>query len=433
MRRLLVALALLIVIPIMRLELGGPALAASAGQALSFNGSTTRATGVAFAGQEGSQTMEAWIKPATNNSYGTVFFTRNDADNQGWLIELENGQATLWVADGVTDHSIKNTNITMQGGVWYHVAATYDAGTRQGRVYVNGNQGAVANLGPISTCGNCLPLRMGGFATFPFFGGVVDELRISSGIRYTAAFTPPTAPFAADGSTLVLYHFDEGAGQTVADASGYGRTLTLGSNAAVETIDPAWVASTAPVSGGATSTPVPSVTATSTQPPPPTLTPTQTATPVASSTPAATATPTRTPLPTLTPTPSSTPAAGTTVDSTSSQVTYTGWWPTKADAAAIGGSERVGEWGGDAATFQFNGSSVKLVYRRATNRGQAVVRIDGVVVGVLDQYGSSLAQSSTTYRLAPGTHTIKITINRTKQSPSTGYFVGVDAFVVNVD
>ena len=33
--------------------------------------------------------------------------------------------------------------------------------------------------------------------------------------------------------------------------------------------------------------------------------------------------------------------------------------------------------------------------------------------GVLDQYGSSLAQSSTTYRLAPGTHTIKITINGT--------------------
>jgi hypothetical protein len=120
-----------------------------------------------------------------------------------------------------------------------------------------------------------------------------------------------------------------------------------------------------------------------------------------------------------------------TVDSVSSQIAYRGWWPTRNDPSSIGGSERVGEFGGDSATFQFTGSSVQLIFRRDTNRGQATVRIDGTIVGQLDQYGSPLAQSSARYTVSPGNHTIQITANRTKQSQSSGYLVGVDAFMVN--
>lgn len=105
---------------------------------------------------------------------------------------------------------VKNTNVTLAANTWYHVAATYDAATRLGRVYVNGNQGGLGGSGFVSTCGNCLPLRMGGYAAYPYFGGDLDEVRVSSGLRYTASFSPPTAPFASDASTLVLYHFDEG-------------------------------------------------------------------------------------------------------------------------------------------------------------------------------------------------------------------------------
>ena len=48
-------------------------------------------------------------------------------------------------------------------------------------------------------------------------------------------FAPPTAPFTPDAATLALYHFDEGAGQVAADASGNGHDLTLGTSIAVET------------------------------------------------------------------------------------------------------------------------------------------------------------------------------------------------------
>ncbi|MCU0479114.1 MAG: PQQ-dependent sugar dehydrogenase [Chloroflexi bacterium] len=55
---------------------------------------------------------------------------------------------------------------------------------------------------------------------YPSFGGWVDELRISTTLRYASTFTRPAGPFAPDASTAALYHFDEGGGDVVADSSG---------------------------------------------------------------------------------------------------------------------------------------------------------------------------------------------------------------------
>src|SRR5262245_61746864 len=60
-----------------------------------------------------------------------------------------------------------------------------------------------------------------GNKTRAFFCGIIDELRISKVARYTTNFTPQ-ATFKPDGDTLALYHFDEGAGDVLADASGNG-------------------------------------------------------------------------------------------------------------------------------------------------------------------------------------------------------------------
>jgi sugar lactone lactonase YvrE len=55
-----------------------------------------------------------------------------------------------------------------------------------------------------------------------FFDGYIDELRISLGQRYTESFTPPAMNLTTDGSTIALYHFDEGQGDTIVDSSGNG-------------------------------------------------------------------------------------------------------------------------------------------------------------------------------------------------------------------
>ncbi len=53
---------------------------------------------------------------------------------------------------------------------------------------------------------------------------------------------PQPCTFCADANTAALWHFDGGAGQVVADSSGWGRHLSLGPTSAVETDDPAWSA-----------------------------------------------------------------------------------------------------------------------------------------------------------------------------------------------
>lgn len=52
------------------------------------------------------------------------------------------------------------------------------------------------------------------------YAGWLDELRLSTVLRYTANFTPPAAPFTPDAATAALYHFDEGSGTAILDGSG---------------------------------------------------------------------------------------------------------------------------------------------------------------------------------------------------------------------
>jgi eukaryotic-like serine/threonine-protein kinase len=54
--------------------------------------------------------------------------------------------------------------------------------------------------------------------TIPF-SGVIDEVRMSNIARYAANFTP-VSRFESDENTIALYHFDEGRGDILNDASG---------------------------------------------------------------------------------------------------------------------------------------------------------------------------------------------------------------------
>jgi hypothetical protein len=105
-------------------------------------------------------------------------------------------------------------------------------------VFVNGQASEAAEVG---TPGPASQLRVGGFHGYPFLRGALDEVRLSQGVRYRSAFTPPAAPFSVDGQTEALYHFDEGSGQSLTDASGRGRDLTLGTSADADAADLDWI------------------------------------------------------------------------------------------------------------------------------------------------------------------------------------------------
>ena len=116
-------------------------------------------------------------------------------------------------------------------GQWHHIAVTRELNTGRVRLFVDGNleDDDTGNSGNVSydenrSFGNgddnTDPYLVIGAekydigSDFPAFNGWVDELRLSTTIRYTGNFARPSAPFSPDGNTVGLYHFDEGSGTT---------------------------------------------------------------------------------------------------------------------------------------------------------------------------------------------------------------------------
>jgi hypothetical protein len=216
-----------------------PSPTADANGALAFDGVNDEAGNAAFS-MSGGFTVEAWVRPSSGNQNSIVIVTGDGS--RGWSLELNDGRATLWVADNAGAwSSVRNDSMVLQANQWYHIAATYENGNA--RVFVNGVAGTSGTVGTVS---HMPVLRLGGLTGYGFFAGQIDDVRISRIVRYTGSFTPPSMPLPADANTIALYLFDEGSGQTAYDASGNGYHLTLGRSAGVDSADPQRVVSSAP-------------------------------------------------------------------------------------------------------------------------------------------------------------------------------------------
>lgn len=145
----------------------------------------------------GDYTIELWFYSAGSQALYAGLVSKgqeSSIDPDVWNLEFVNDNTLVFYAwavggigglFGVTAHT------------WHHVAIS-----RQGsvtRLFLDGVQGGSYSGGyTISSSANG-PLRIGSgwydLAGRPF-NGYIDELRITKGVaRYTANFTPPTAPF----------------------------------------------------------------------------------------------------------------------------------------------------------------------------------------------------------------------------------------------
>ncbi|GIW02833.1 MAG: hypothetical protein KatS3mg058_4236 [Roseiflexus sp.] len=264
----------------------------------------------------GDFTIEFWLKTtATGGSClpgssgagwitGRTIIDRDvygNGDYGDYGISLAAGRICFGVERGATGTTIYgSTNVA--NGQWRHIAVTRSASSGQMRIFVDGQLDA-QGTGPTGDISyrdgrataypNSDPFLVFGAekhdagAAYPAYIGLLDDIRISNGVRYTGAFTRPTAPHAVDGQTVALYRFDEGSGTTISDATGGSPGVRqLGGSPA----GPVYVADI-PFSGAL-----------------PSATPTRTATPISGPLPSATSTPTASgPLPSATSTPTATP------------------------------------------------------------------------------------------------------------------------------
>lgn len=180
-------------------------------------------------------TIEAWVRPGGSAPEQHLVSHHDHDGSKGYLFMLigpagEAGGASLRVYGDAGEAGPNIYSVGFGAGsqppsaAWSHVAVTMTSVLL--RVFVDGVM-KDSNAGVPSGFPSAFPggaLRMGRAADlagqFAFYGAL-DEVRISKAVRYpNAAFAVPAAPHAVDQDTVALWHFDEGSGTVVRDATG---------------------------------------------------------------------------------------------------------------------------------------------------------------------------------------------------------------------
>lgn len=200
----------------------------------------------------GDFTIELWIKgrlgdnPAAGCSTGDAAWITGhvvvdrdvygDGDRGDFGLSLLGGRVAWGASRGGAGATVCGSR-TVLDGEWHHVAVTRAAATGRLQVWVDGQLDGDVSTSPAtgdvsyrdgrptSWPGSDPFLVLGAEkhdagAQYPSFAGLIDDVRISTVVRYTAAFPRPTAPHPVDSQTAALYRFDESGGPTVVDEMG---------------------------------------------------------------------------------------------------------------------------------------------------------------------------------------------------------------------
>jgi hypothetical protein len=174
----------------------------------------------------------AWIT-------GNIFIDRDvfgGGDNGDFGLSLYDGRVAFGATRDNSGSTICGTTNVLDGA-WHHVAVTRQASTGRLQLYVDGQldaqaatSGATGDISYRVGRGTQYPdsdpflvlaaEKHDAGSGFPSFNGSLDELRLSTTIRYNGNFTPPAGPFTPDADTAALYHFNEGSGTTLGDEIG---------------------------------------------------------------------------------------------------------------------------------------------------------------------------------------------------------------------
>ena len=144
----------------------------------------------------GAFTIECWVRPAV--LYFGAFISRRTFSANGWVLGMfDDGSVALRAKIGAaySDTYLRSAAGVLTAGVWSHVALT-----RTGSDWYLFVDGVVVdtltNAGALHDQAESVRIGVANNASEWDYNGHIDEVRITKGVaRYTAAFTPPSAPF----------------------------------------------------------------------------------------------------------------------------------------------------------------------------------------------------------------------------------------------
>jgi len=203
-----------------------PGLAQTPNHAIALNGINGYGSAAGVGGLYTNSTWEAWLRlpnyqPGTAGMRG-ILFRWGMYSHAAPMADPSTGAVTAMAP--CPPHGSINTPAALAPGAWCHVAAVY---TDQIRVFVNGTPVSTVPAGTCAYAGwSTLLGATANVNVENFFGGEIDEARISNSVRYTGPFVPASR-FTSDANTVGLWHFDEGAGSIAYDSSPHGRHFSL--------------------------------------------------------------------------------------------------------------------------------------------------------------------------------------------------------------
>jgi hypothetical protein len=136
-------------------------------------------------------TVEGWLKPAVVTAADRIIFdSRVTFDDTGIVFFIDaNGRLNSFQGGLRANSGL----LLLTSNVWQHFAYVRAAGVLY--VYIGGSLGGSAALTTNLTSPGTVRIGVRNDDAAPY-SGYIDDLRITKGIaRYTANFTPPTAPF----------------------------------------------------------------------------------------------------------------------------------------------------------------------------------------------------------------------------------------------
>ncbi len=141
----------------------------------------------AFAFGTGDFTLDFWFRPAV---FGTNQYLI-DIGSNGIVFSLASGKVRLYTVATGAGSGLYTGGPTISLDTWYHFAAVRSGGMLT--AYVNGTSYATQACGTSFAAAVFNIARYGGTGYYP--NGFFDEIRVDKGLaRWTANFTPPTAP-----------------------------------------------------------------------------------------------------------------------------------------------------------------------------------------------------------------------------------------------
>lgn len=135
-------------------------------------------------------TVECWCRPDTISVAQRVLSLYGDggSNDKAWFLGFGSGNnaSFTYSTDGSADTVLNTSGFTLVVNQWIHIVAQRDE-VNDLRIFVNGEQVAVANMGSDSIFNPSIQFNISGRenATEEAFNGQIDEVRITKGIaRY---------------------------------------------------------------------------------------------------------------------------------------------------------------------------------------------------------------------------------------------------------